>query len=197
MPVGINITNPYGETKYFQEKMLNDYAKSNPSMSIIILRYFNPVAAHPSGLIGENPNGTPNNLFPFLLKVVSKEIDVLTVFGNTYDTADGTCIRDFIHVMDLAEGHSVALQNMKPGVQIYNVGSGKGTSVQELINTFQKVNNVEIPHIIADKREGDVKETYACVDKIFNELNWKTTRTIEDICRDGYNYAKMNAKSNP
>lgn len=150
---------------------------------------------HPSGLIGENPNGTPNNLFPFLLKVVSKEIDVLTVFGNTYETTDGTCIRDFIHVMDLAEGHSVALQNMKPGIQIYNVGSGKGTSVQELINTFQKVNNVEIPHIIADKREGDVKETYACVDKIFNELNWKTTRTIEDICRDGYNYAKMNAKS--
>jgi len=134
--IGCSITNPYGQTKYFQEQILNDYSKVNPHKSITILRYFNPAGAHPSGLIGENPNGIPNNLFPYILRVASKQYDKLTIFGNTYNTNDGTCIRDFIHVMDLADGHVASLNTSKNGLTIYNLGTGQGASVLELVTTF-------------------------------------------------------------
>jgi UDP-glucose 4-epimerase len=192
MLTGSSITNPYGQTKYFQEQILNDYAKNNPSFSIVILRYFNPLGSHPSGLIGENPNDTPNNLFPYLLKVISNDTAYLSIFGNNYNTKDGTCIRDFIHVMDLAEGHSIALEKIKKGIICYNLGTGKGTSVLELIEIFNKVNNVNIPYKIENKRDGDIDISYADVSKVFNELNWKTKYSIEDICRDGYNYLIQN-----
>lgn len=186
--IGSFITNPYGQTKYFQEQILNDYSKINPHKSITILRYFNPAGAHPSGLIGENPTGIPNNLFPYILRVATKQYDKLTIFGNTYNTNDGSCIRDFIHVMDLADGHSASLKNKKNGLTIYNLGTGKGTSVLELVTTFEKVNNIKIPYIISDKREGDLDIVYSDVTKVYNEIGWKTKRNVEDICRDGYNF---------
>ena len=186
--IGSFITNPYGQTKYFQEQILNDYSKINPHKSITILRYFNPAGAHPSGLIGENPTGIPNNLFPYILRVATKQYEKLTIFGNTYCTNDGTCIRDFIHVMDLADGHCASLKNKKNGLTIFNLGTGKGTSVLELVTTFEKVNNIKIPYIISDKREGDLDIVYSDVSKVYNEIGWKTKRNVEDICRDGYNF---------
>ncbi len=154
---------------------------SNPT----ILRYFNPVGAHPSGLIGEDPNGIPNNLFPYILRVASGQYKMLNIFGNTYNTIDGTCIRDFIHVMDLAEGHMITLKETTPGINVYNLGSGKGTSVMELVLAFERVNNITIPFVIQDKRDGDIDTLYADVSKIYNTLGWKTKYTIDDICRDG------------
>lgn len=190
--IGYSITNPYGQTKYFQEQILNDYSKINPHKSITILRYFNPVGAHPSGLIGENPNGIPNNLFPYILRVASKQYDKLTIFGK-YNTDDGTCLRDFIHVMDLADGHIASLNNKKDGLTIYNLGTGQGISVLELVTTFIKVNNIEVPYIITNKREGDIDIVFSDVSKIYNEIGWKTKRNIEDICRDGYHFiSKLN-----
>jgi len=186
--IGYSITNPYGQTKYFQEQILNDYSKINPQKSITILRYFNPAGAHPSGLIGENPNGIPNNLFPYILRVAKKEYEKLTIFGNTYNTNDGTCMRDFIHVMDLADGHVASLNNKKNGLIIYNLGTGHGASVLELVTTFEKVNNIKVPYIIADKREGDVDIVFSDVSKVYNEIGWKTKRNIKDICKDGYNF---------
>jgi len=186
--VGTSITNPYGQTKYFQEQILMDYSKTEPEMDITILRYFNPVGAHSSGLIGENPTGIPNNLFPYILRVASGQYADIRIFGDDYDTNDGTGVRDFIHVADLAEGHVAALNHMTHGISIYNLGSGKGSSVMELIKTFERVNGVEIPFVIADRREGDVDTTFADSTKAFDILGWKTTRTMEDICRDGYNF---------
>jgi UDP-glucose 4-epimerase len=186
--VGTSITNPYGQTKYFQEQILMDYSKTEPEMDITILRYFNPVGAHSSGLIGENPTGIPNNLFPYILRVASGQYADIRIFGDDYDTNDGTGVRDFIHVADLAEGHVAALNHMTHGISIYNLGSGKGSSVMELIKTFERVNGVEIPFVIADRREGDVATTFADSTKAFDILGWKTTRTMEDICRDGYNF---------
>lgn len=188
MQIGVGITNPYGFTKYFQEQILKDYQKANPEFCVTILRYFNPVGAHPSGLIGETPNNTPNNIFPYLLNVASGKYSHLTIFGDDYDTPDGTCIRDFIHVMDLADGHSVALENFKKELVVYNLGTGKGSSVFELVKTFQDVNNVELAYCFAGRREGDVPVSYANVSKIYKELGWKTKYTLEDVCKDGYNY---------
>ena len=186
--IGLNITNPYGQTKYFQECILNDYSKVNSNIEITILRYFNPVGAHPSGLIGENPEGIPNNLFPYLLRVASKLYTHLNIYGNDYPTPDGTCLRDFIHVMDLAEGHVAAMMNQKKGLVIYNLGTGISTSIQQLITVFEKVNNINIPYIICPRRQGDIDIVFADVSKIFNEIGWKSTRSVEDICRDGLNY---------
>ena len=185
---GDSITNPYGQTKYFQEQFLIDYSKIHPEKAITILRYFNPVGAHSSGIIGEDPNGIPSNLFPYILRVATKEYKELNVFGNTYNTNDGTCIRDFIHVMDLAEGHVETLKKQKSGLNIYNLGSGKGTSVLELVTTFEKINCIQIPYTIRDKRDGDIDIVYADVSKVYNEIGWKTKRSIEDICKDGYNF---------
>jgi len=191
--VGVGITNPYGQTKYFQECILQDCAKINPKLNVLILRYFNPAGAHPSGLIGEDPQGIPNNLFPFVMRVASRKYPMLQIFGNNYNTGDGTCIRDFIHVMDLAEGHVAALKQDAPGSHIYNLGTGKGCSVMELVNTFEKVNNMQIPYQIQKRREGDLEEVYSDASKAKLELGWETTRTIEDICRDGYQFV-MNIK---
>lgn len=189
--IGDGITNPYGKTKYMLENILEDLYKSDNSWSVVILRYFNPIGAHPSGLIGENPNDTPNNLFPYLLKVASGKLEKLRIFGNDYDTRDGTCIRDFIHVVDLARGHIASFRKLEEsGMNIYNLGTGKGTTVLELINTFAKVNNIMLNYEFYQRREGDLAVVYANTDAAFNELGWKSTYTIEDMCQHGYNFIK-------
>lgn len=186
--IGLNISNPYGQTKYFQEQILQDFIKVNTNFSITILRYFNPVGAHHSAKIGEDPNGIPNNLFPYILNVSIKKYPILKIFGNNYNTNDGTCIRDFIHVMDLADGHVSALKKIKIGLNIYNLGTGKGISVLEMVETFKRVNNCHVPYIIMDRREGDIDITFADSSKIKNEIGWEANKTLEDICRDGYNF---------
>jgi UDP-glucose 4-epimerase len=185
---GLSITNPYGQTKYFQECILTDYANVHPEMAITILRYFNPVGAHPSGLLGEDPNGIPNNLFPYILRVATGQYPHLNIFGDDYNTRDGTGIRDFIHVMDLAEGHVAALDKQTNDLVVYNLGTGHGTSILELIATFEKVNNITIPYVIAPRRSGDIDEIYASVEKAKRCLDWEATRTMEDICKDGYRF---------
>ena len=190
--IGLSISNPYGQTKYFQEQILNDFANVNEEFQITILRYFNPIGAHPSGLIGENPNGIPNNLFPYVLRVAIREYPKLTVFGNDYHTIDGTCMRDFIHVMDLADAHFCAIKNSKPGINIYNVGTGEPVSVLQLIQTFEKVNTTSIPYVFSGRRQGDIAVTYADATKIFKELGWKSKYTLEDMCKNGYNFIMKN-----
>jgi UDP-glucose 4-epimerase len=178
---GNGITNPYGQTKYMIEQILKDLYNSNNKWNITCLRYFNPVGAHPSGLIGEDPNDIPNNLFPHILS------GKLTIFGNDYETSDGTCIRDFIHVVDLSNGHIKAIDKLK-GYNVYNLGTGKGTSVLQFINTFEKVNNVKIDYTFGDRRKGDICMIYANVDKANKQLNWKTIYSINDVCKHGYHY---------
>jgi len=201
--IGSGITNPYGYTKLFIEQILNDYSKIN-DIKIISLRYFNPVGCHSSGLIGENPNGIPNNLMPYILKVCIKnnfnnELDdcynELKIFGNDYDTIDGTCIRDFIHVVDLANAHLKALEyfnNMDINYDIFNIGTGKGTSVLELIETFKDINKVVIPYRIIDRREGDLECVYCRCDKANKLLNWYSKKSLEDICIDSLTFCKNN-----
>ena len=185
-------TNPYGTTKAMIEKMLEDLYASDNSWDISILRYFNPVGAHESGLIGEEPNGIPNNLMPYVMKVASGKLEILSIFGNDYPTVDGTGVRDYIHVVDLAKGHVSALDKMKKGLNIYNLGSGKGISVLELVTTFEKVNNLKVNYKIVERRAGDLAEYYADPSKALKELDWKTEKTLEDICRDSWNYEKNN-----
>lgn len=183
---GLSISSPYGQTKYFQEQILQDFSKVNDEFEITILRYFNPIGAHPLGLIGEDPNGIPNNLFPYILRVSIGKYPRVNIFGNDYNTPDGTCMRDYIHVMDLADAHICALENIKSGVSIYNVGTGKPVSVLELIIAFNKNNGISIPYEFAPRRDGDVDVTYADVSKINKELNWKAKYTIDDMCEHGY-----------
>ncbi len=183
-------TSPYGTTKAMIEKILEDLYFSDNSWNITLLRYFNPVGAHESGLIGEEPNGIPNNLMPYVMKVASGKLETLSIFGNDYPTIDGTGVRDYIHVVDLAKGHVKALQNAPDGLNTYNLGSGKGVSVLELITTFEKVNNIKLNYKIVDRRPGDLPEYFADATKALKELNWKTEKTIEDICRDSWNYEK-------
>ena len=186
-------TSPYGTTKAMIEKILEDLHYSDNSWNITLLRYFNPVGAHESGLIGEEPNGIPNNLMPYVMKVASGKLEQLSIFGNDYPTVDGTGVRDYIHVVDLAKGHVKALENAPDGLNVYNLGSGKGVSVLELVTTFEKVNNIKVNYKIVDRRPGDLPEYYADASKAFEELGWKTEKTIEDICRDTWNYErKMN-----
>lgn len=187
-------TNPYGQTKLDIEYILKDYAKENPDANIAILRYFNPIGAHPSGLIGEDPNGIPNNLMPYITQVAVGKRDHLNVYGNDYKTVDGTGVRDYIHVVDLAYGHLCALRKLeeKPGLVIYNLGTGRGTSVLELVHAFEKVNNIKIPYVICPRRPGDVDENYANAEKAYREMNFKTSLTIEDACRDSWNWQKNN-----
>jgi UDP-glucose 4-epimerase len=185
-------TNPYGETKAMSERILTDIAKASPGFSVALLRYFNPVGAHESGLIGEAPNGTPNNLIPYVTQVAKGRLDKLRVFGNDYPTVDGTGVRDYIHVMDLAEGHVAALENLKEGVYIYNLGTGQGTSVLELVNEFEQTNGIEVPYEIVNRRPGDIASCYADVSKAKNELNWTAQRDIIAMCRDAWRFEKNN-----
>lgn len=190
-----NTTNPYGTSKLFCENILNDLYKSDNDWNICIFRYFNPVGAHKSGLIGEEPNGIPANLMPFIVKVATKEIDCLNVFGNDYDTKDGTGVRDFIHVVDLAKAHVIGLEKIfkdRSGLNIYNLGTGRGYSVLEVIDTFEKVNEVSIKRTFVDRRAGDVAVSYANADKAKNELNWEAQLGLEDMCKDAYNYVVKN-----
>lgn len=183
-------TSPYGTTKAMIEKILEDLYFSDNSWNITILRYFNPVGAHESGLIGEEPNGIPNNLMPYVMKVASGKLETLSIFGNDYQTIDGTGVRDYIHVVDLAKGHVKALQNAPDGLNVYNLGSGKGVSVLELVTTFERVNNIKVNYKIVDRRPGDLPEYFADPSKALKELGWKTEKTLEDICRDSWNYER-------
>ncbi|MFS1511139.1 UDP-glucose 4-epimerase GalE [Chengkuizengella sp. SCS-71B] len=187
-------TNPYGETKAMSEKILTDIAKANPEFSVALLRYFNPVGAHANGLIGEAPNGIPNNLMPYVTQVAKGKLDKLRVFGNDYPTTDGTGVRDYIHVLDLAEGHVAALDNLKEGAHIYNLGTGKGTSVLELVKAFEDANGIEVPYEIVDRRPGDVASCYADVSKAKKEFGWTAKRDIIAMCRDAWRFEK-NLKS--
>lgn len=190
----LSTTNPYGTTKLMIEQILKDLAVADPTWSIAILRYFNPIGAHPSGLIGENPNDIPNNLMPYIVKVANKELDVLSIFGNDYDTKDGTGVRDYIHVMDLAKGHVKAIQKVlnETKLDCYNLGTGEGHSVLELVNTFQKVNNVEVPYKIMERRPGDIAACYADPTYASKELGFKAEKKIEDMCKDAYHFITKN-----
>lgn len=190
----LSTTNPYGTTKLFIEQILKDLYISDSEWSICLLRYFNPVGAHPSGLIGEDPNGIPNNLMPYIINVALEKYKELSIFGNDYNTKDGTGVRDYIHVLDLAEGHIAAIDKLlnETGVNIYNLGTGIGYSVLDMVNTFERVNNVKVPYKFVDRRSGDVAECYADPSKAKNELNWKAELGLEDMCQDAYNFAKKN-----
>ncbi len=189
----LSTTNPYGTTKLMIEQILTDVYKANNKLDITILRYFNPIGAHKSGLLGEDPNGIPNNLMPYIVKVATKQLPVLNIFGSDYDTIDGTGVRDYIHVMDLAEGHILALKNKKKGLKIYNLGTGKGTSVLELVNMFSKINNVKVNYKIVDRRPGDIASCYASSLKANKELGFTCKYTLEDMCKDSYNFVKKNS----
>lgn len=185
-------TNPYGETKAISERILTDTANANSDFAVTLLRYFNPVGAHESGLIGENPNGIPNNLMPFITRVAKGQLPKLSVFGNDYDTIDGTGVRDYIHVVDLAKGHVKAIENLSKGVNIYNLGTGRGTSVLELVNAFIKVNGVNVPYEIVGRRPGDIATCYADPSKAQKELGWKAKLSIEDMVRDSWKFEMNN-----
>jgi UDP-glucose 4-epimerase len=185
-------TNPYGTSKAMCEKILIDVVNANPNFSVSLLRYFNPVGAHESGLIGEAPNGIPNNLMPYLTQVAKGKLEKLRVFGNDYSTIDGTGVRDYIHVMDLAEGHLAAFKHIKKGVQIYNLGTGNGVSVLQLIKAFEEANNMIIPYSIVERRAGDIAECYADVSKVEKELGWTAKRDVLEMCRDAWKFELNN-----
>jgi len=190
----LSTTNPYGTTKMFIERILTDLHISDEEWNIVLLRYFNPIGAHPSGLIGEDPNGIPNNLMPYVVKVATGELECLSIFGNDYPTKDGTGVRDYIHVLDLAAGHVKSLEKIKKdhGLFIYNLGTGVGYSVLDIVNTFEKVNNVKVNHKFAPRRKGDIATCLADPSKAEKELGFKATRTLEEMCKDAYNYAIKN-----
>ena len=186
-------TNPYGWSKYMAERILMDAAKADPDLSVILLRYFNPVGAHPSGLIGERPSGTPNNLMPCVTEAALGKRERLSIYGADYPTPDGTGIRDYIHVMDLAEGHLAALDYgaKRRGVEIFNLGRGEGVSVLELVETFQRVNGVKVPYVIEPRRAGDIAVCYADAGKAERTLHWTAKRTLEEMCRDAWNWERQ------
>ncbi len=183
-------TNPYGWTKSMLEQILTDIQRADPSWNVVLLRYFNPIGAHKSGLIGENPNGVPNNLMPYVTQVAVGKRPELGVFGNDYDTPDGTGVRDYIHVVDLAKGHAAAIDyaNAHTGWIAINLGTGCGTSVLELVHAFEKVNGVPVPHRIAPRRSGDLAFCYANVDKAQRLLGWRAEKTVADMCRDSWRW---------
>lgn len=184
----LSTTNPYGSTKLFIEYMLKDLYKADPTWSIAILRYFNPIGAHQSYLLGENPNGIPNNLMPYIVKVATKELDHLNIFGNDYDTKDGTGVRDYIHVVDLAKGHIKAVEKVLTTnkVDCYNLGTGVGYSVLEIVELFKKVNKIDVPYKIVERRSGDISSCYADPTYALKELGFKAEKTLEDMVRDSY-----------
>jgi len=190
----LSTTNPYGQTKLIIEQILSDLHYSEPDWNIAILRYFNPIGAHPSGKIGEDPNGIPNNLVPYITQVAIGKLRVLNIFGSDYETPDGTGVRDYIHVVDLAAGHIKALQklNENPGNVVYNLGTGKGYSVLEIINTFSKVTGKEIPYRFVERRPGDVAVSYADPSKANNELSWSAKYGLEEMCTDAWRWQRNN-----
>jgi len=190
----LSTTNPYGSTKLMIEQIMQDVAIADKNFSVAILRYFNPIGAHESGLIGEVPNGIPNNVMPYILKVASGEYEALTVFGNDYNTQDGTGVRDYIHVVDLAKGHLKALDKIRKesGVKIYNLGTGNGYSVLDLVTNFEKVNNVKVNYKIGARRPGDIPACYADPSKARVELGWVAEKGIEDMCKDAWNFIITN-----
>ena len=188
-------TNPYGTTKLFIEQILKDIYKSDNSWDIAILRYFNPIGSHESGLIGEEPQGIPNNLMPYIVRVACGKLKELSIFGNDYPTKDGTGVRDYIHVVDLAKGHVKAIEKLnkeRSGLYIYNLGTGIGYSVLDIVNTFEKVTNQKVPYKIVERREGDIAEFYANAEKAKNELGWIAEKSLKDMCRDSWNYIVKN-----
>ncbi len=193
MPTG-SPTNPYGWTKLMMEQILTDTAAANPAMSIVILRYFNPIGAHESGRIGEDPNGIPNNLMPYITQVAAGRLQQLGVFGDDYPTHDGTGVRDYIHVVDLAKGHVKAIDysGEHKGVEIVNLGTGTGYSVLDIVKAFEKVNHLKIPYVIKPRRPGDVAECYANAEKAARVLGWKAEKNLEDMCYDSWNWQSHN-----
>ncbi|MBR4304490.1 MAG: UDP-glucose 4-epimerase GalE [Clostridia bacterium] len=187
-------TNPYGWTKYMCEQILRDFAAASSERSVVLLRYFNPVGAHPSGLIGEHPNGVPNNLMPYISQTAVGKRECLSIFGDDYPTPDGTGVRDYIHVVDLAKGHVAALKYLgsHTGASVFNLGTGKGTSVRQMVAAFEQACGVTVPCKTAPRRAGDLAVCYASVDKSACELDWKAEKTIEDMCRDSWNWQKNN-----
>ncbi len=190
--VGVGITNPYGQTKFMIEQILKDLAKADDTFQVTILRYFNPIGAHISGTIGEDPNDIPNNLMPYVAQVAVGKLEKVNVFGNDYNTPDGTGVRDYIHVVDLARGHVAALQHIKPGAEVYNLGTGKGVSVLELITAFSKAAGKEIPYTIAGRRDGDIASCYATAEKAARELGWTATKTLDEACADSWRWQSNN-----
>ncbi|PXX81075.1 UDP-glucose 4-epimerase GalE [Dielma fastidiosa] len=188
----LSTTNPYGTTKLFIERILTDLQYADKEWSVGLLRYFNPIGAHESGLLGESPNDIPNNLMPYIVKVANKELPHLNVFGDDYNTPDGTGVRDYIHVVDLALGHIKAVEKIAQGsgVKIYNLGTGNGFSVLDLVKTFARVNNIEVPYKITDRRPGDIAACYADPTKAKEELGWSAQKGIEEMCRDAWNFVQ-------
>lgn len=191
-------TSPYGETKVMIERILSDICAVNKDYNVALLRYFNPIGAHKSGLLGEDPNGIPNNLLPYINRVATGQLQELNVFGDDYETPDGTGVRDYIHVVDLAEGHVLALKKLatNSGLVIYNLGTGKGTSVLEVVHAYEKATGIKIPYVIRERRAGDVPENYAGTDKARKELGFKCEYNVEDACLDGYNFQKAENERN-
>ena len=191
---GQGITNPYGQTKYMIEQILRDVVIADASWQITSLRYFNPIGAHESGKIGEDPNDIPNNLMPYITQVAVGRLEKLHVFGNDYDTSDGTGVRDYIHVVDLAKGHVAALEHMKPSghMEVYNLGTGRGVSVLEMIHAFEKASGKRIPYDISPRRPGDVASCYADASKAAHELVWHTEKTLEEACADSWRWQSQN-----
>ncbi|MBQ9166266.1 MAG: UDP-glucose 4-epimerase GalE [Oscillospiraceae bacterium] len=189
-----NYTNPYGWTKYMGEQILRDIAKADPEWTVVLLRYFNPVGAHESGMIGEDPKGVPNNLMPFISQTAIGRREYLSVFGNDYDTHDGTGVRDYIHVVDLARGHVAALSylNEYKGEGVFNLGTGTGYSVLDMVKAFETANGVPVPHKIVGRRPGDLATVYSSPDKSREVLNWEAAHNLEDMCRDSWNWQSKN-----
>ena len=183
-------TNPYGWTKVMIEQILRDYCAANPGFSAVLLRYFNPIGAHPSGLLGDDPNGIPNNLMPYVARVAAGQLEKLTIFGNDYPTPDGTCLRAYLHVVDLAKGHISALEYAAKhtGAEAFNLGTGQGVSVLELVTSFEKVNHVPVNYVIGGRRDGDLATVYANAERAHEVLGWQAERTVDDMCRDSWHF---------
>ncbi|GAB3723417.1 UDP-glucose 4-epimerase GalE [Nocardiopsis oceani] len=191
---GLSATNPYGSTKLFAEGILDDLATADPRWSIVSLRYFNPIGAHPSGLIGEDPQGVPNNLFPYIAQVAAGRRERLNVFGDDYDTPDGTGVRDYLHVVDLAKGHLAAVDHLADaaGHRVYNLGTGQGTSVLESLRAFERATGTPIPYEVVDRRPGDIAVCYADPAAAIRDLDWKAVLTVDDACRDAWRWQSTN-----
>lgn len=190
--VGVGVTNPYGWSKFMIEQIIQDTQRAWPELSAVLLRYFNPVGAHPSGRIGEDPSGIPNNLMPFISQVAVGKRERLSVFGDAYETSDGTGVRDYIHVMDLAEGHVAALERRAPGVHSYNLGSGTGSSVLDVVRAFEAASGRPVPYEVVPPRAGDVAELVADPTRANNELDWRTTRSLAEACQDSWAWQSAN-----